>query len=118
MKVFHFKEVKAEPMHQGEEAKGVTMRWLISDKDGAPNFAMRMVEVEPGGFTPLHNHPWEHESFIIQGEGVLVGQEGEKPFSSEDVIYIPPDELHRFKNTSQEKLQFLCLIPWPQKDSK
>jgi len=118
MKVFHYNDVKAEPMHRGEEAKGVNMRWLISDKDGAPNFAMRMVEVEPGGHTPFHNHPWEHEAFILQGTGVLVGKEGEKPLAVGDVVYISPDEQHNFKNIGKEKLQFLCLIPWPQVEKK
>ena len=117
MKVFNYKNIKAEPMHGGEEAKGVSMRWLISDKDGAPTFAMRMVEVELEGYTPYHTHPWEHEVYILQGTGVVVGEEGEKPYSAGDVVYIPPNETHNFKNTGQEALQFLCLIPWPQKDS-
>lgn len=118
MKVFNYEDVKAEPMHGDEEAKGVSMRWLISDKDGAPTFAMRMVEVEPEGYTPFHTHPWEHEAFILQGTGVLVGKQGENPFSAGDVVFIPPNEHHNFKNTGKKVLQFLCLIPWPQKESK
>ena len=44
MKIVDYKEVKAEPV-DFEETKGVKVRWLISDKDKAPNFAMRMFEV-------------------------------------------------------------------------
>jgi quercetin dioxygenase-like cupin family protein len=113
MKVFNYKDVKAEPMHGEEEAKGVSMRWLISDKDGAPTFAMRMVDVEPDGHTPYHIHPWEHETFILKGTGVVKSEEGEKHFKAGDVVYIPPSEQHNFRNTGKETLQFLCLIPWP-----
>lgn len=113
MKVFNYKDIKAEPMHGEEEAKGVSMRWLISDKDGAPTFAMRMVHVEPDGHTPYHIHPWEHEVFVLQGTGVVKANEREKPFKAGDVVYIPPNEQHNFRNTGKEAIRFLCLIPWP-----
>ena len=47
MKIIDYKEVIAEVANM-EGAKGVKVRWLISDKDKAPNFAMRLFEVEPG----------------------------------------------------------------------
>ena len=50
-----------------EGAKDVEIRWLISKEDGAENFAMRMFELQPGGHTPLHTHPHEHEVFIVEG---------------------------------------------------
>lgn len=28
--------------------EGVVMRWVISEKDGAENFYMRIIEAEPG----------------------------------------------------------------------
>ncbi|MHC4706343.1 MAG: cupin domain-containing protein, partial [Planctomycetota bacterium] len=44
-----------------EGAKDVEIRWLISKEDGAEDIAMRMFELKPGGHTPLHTHPQEHE---------------------------------------------------------
>ena len=36
---------------------GTRMRWLIDDThDGAPVYALRMVEIEPGGHSPHHQH--------------------------------------------------------------
>ncbi len=94
-----------------EGAKDVEVRWLISKDDGAENFAMRMFELQPGGHTPLHTHPHEHEAFIIQGQGVFVYEGQEHKFSVEDVIFVPPNKEHRFKNTGDSVLRLLCIIP-------
>jgi quercetin dioxygenase-like cupin family protein len=94
-----------------EGAKGVEIRWLISKDDGAENFAMRMFEIQPGGHTPLHTHPQEHEVFVLEGEGVFVYEGQDHPFGPEHVIFVPPNEEHRFKNVGDSVLRMLCLIP-------
>jgi quercetin dioxygenase-like cupin family protein len=94
-----------------EGAKDTEIRWLISKEDGAENFAMRMFEIKPGGHTPLHTHPHEHEIFAVEGEGVFVYEEGEYPFSKDYVIFVPGGREHRFKNTGESVLRLLCLIP-------
>jgi quercetin dioxygenase-like cupin family protein len=110
MKVAHYKEIAPDPV--GEEgASGITVRWVISEKDGADNFSMRVFEVEPGGYSPYHKHPWEHEVFILEGRGSVVQGEKEVPFSKGDVIFIPPGEEHQIRNSSKETLEFICLIP-------
>jgi len=110
MKIVDYKEVKAEAV-DFEDAKDVKVRWLISDKDNAPNFAMRLFEVSPGGYSPLHTHNWEHEVFILEGEGVA--NDGEKEFKIKNgtVVYVAPEERHQFENTGSDILKFLCLIP-------
>ncbi len=113
MKKAHYREIPAASVSE-EGASGVTVRWVISKQDGAPTFSMRVFEVEPGGYTPHHNHPWEHEIFILEGEGALVQGEKQTPFSKGDVIYMPPDEQHQIRNTSAENLEFICLIPNPE----
>ena len=94
-----------------EGAKDVEIRWLISKEDGAENFAMRMFELQPGGHTPLHTHPHEHEVFVIEGHGVCVCEGREHEFDTEYVLFVPPDTEHRFKNTGDSLLRMLCLIP-------
>jgi quercetin dioxygenase-like cupin family protein len=110
MKITNFKDVKAEEVKE-PGSKGVTIRWLISQEDGAPNFAMRLFEVEPSGVTPYHKHSWEHEVFILEGRGILVTGEKDFPLKKGDSVFVPPDENHQFKNDSDEKLTFICLIP-------
>jgi len=110
MKVFNYDEVKAEKVTE-EGASKVTVRWLIDEKTGAKNFFMRMFEVKPGGYTPLHTHPWEHEIFVLEGEGTVVSEKGEQKVKPGNVIFIPPNEKHQLKNTGNQKFKFLCLIP-------
>jgi quercetin dioxygenase-like cupin family protein len=89
----------------------VWIRRLIGMSDGAPTFAMRLFEVEPGGYTPLHTHEHEHEVFIVSGRGVVKGPWGERGLVPDTVVFIPPREEHHFLNTDQEPLRFLCLVP-------
>ena len=110
MKIANFKDVKVEEIKE-PDSEGVTVRWLISQKDGAPNFAMRIFEVEPGGFTPYHKHFWEHEVFILEGRAVLVTEEKNHPLKKGDAVFVPSDENHQFKNDSDGKLTFICLVP-------
>jgi len=113
MKHIHYSEVKLEaPKEQG--AKGVMMRWMITKKDGAKNFAMRLFEVEPDGYTPLHQHDWEHEVFILEGNGIIKDKTNEEPFKPGDVLFVSPMEWHQFVNTSKKTLKFLCLIPYKE----
>ncbi|HEX4414050.1 MAG TPA: cupin domain-containing protein [Lacipirellulaceae bacterium] len=94
-----------------EGATGCKVRWLIGEKDNAPTFAMREFEVEPGGHTPKHFHDYEHEVYIIAGKGSIVDGDQEKPLSAGDVILVSPNDVHQFRNTGQEPMRFLCLIP-------
>ena len=115
MMIFDYQTVPAET--EAEGAKGVRVRWLITEKNGAPNFAMRHFEIEPGGYSPLHDHPWEHEVYILEGEGTIKSKEGSFPVTMGDVIFIAPNEKHQFNNDGNETLKFLCMIPKiPEKD--
>jgi quercetin dioxygenase-like cupin family protein len=110
MKVEKSSNIAKRPV-EAEGAKGTEIRWLISKEDGAENFAMRMFEIKPGGFTPLHKHRHEHEVFAAEGEGVLVYEGKEYQFGKGYVIFIPGDKEHQFKNKGDSVLKFLCLIP-------
>ena len=102
MKVSNYLET--EPT---EEVPGALKREVITEKDGAPNFAMRVIEVKPGGSSPSHSHPWEHEVFVLSGQGVVEGEQGESEIKKESVVYIAPDEKHCFVNNGNEPLRFV-----------
>jgi quercetin dioxygenase-like cupin family protein len=109
MKVKNYKDIELRPVPV-EGASGVNMRWLISQKE-APNFAMRLFEIEKNGHTPLHTHPNEHEVFILEGQGELIFENTKNPLETGYVVYVPPDKMHQFRNTGKSILKFLCLIP-------
>ena len=109
MKVFAYEKVEAKDADEG--ASKLKVRWLITKEMGAPNFAMRLFEMEPSGNSPLHAHPWEHEVFILEGEGVVVGEDRERMFRGGDVVFVAPNEKHQFKNNGSKTVKFLCLVP-------
>jgi len=109
MKIFHYRGVKAKDADEG--ASKLRARLLITKEMGAENFAMRLFEMEPSGYSPFHNHPWEHEVFILEGEGLLIGEESQRKFRAGDVIFIPPNEKHQFKNNREKTVKFLCIVP-------
>ncbi len=94
-----------------QELPGVVKREVINADDGAPNFCMRVFELEPGSSTPSHSHWWEHEVFVLSGRGVVVGEQGETHIAKDSVVFVPPDEHHYFVNNSNEILRFICVIP-------
>ena len=110
MKIEKSRKIKKSPVEM-DGAKDVDIRWLISEEDGAENFALRMFELQPGGHTPLHTHPQEHEVFIVQGQGTFVYEGQEYEFDAEHVIFVPPNKEHRFMNTGDSLLRMLCIIP-------
>jgi len=112
MKICDYRDVRLDEV--GEEgAEGVSVRWVISKEDGAENFSMRVFDVQPGGHTPHHKHKWEHEVFILDGEAMVVTEEGEKSAPAGSIVFVSPDEQHQFKNETNKVLRFICLIPNP-----
>jgi len=110
MKIFHYQDVEAKDAEEG--ASGLRVRWLITKKIGAENFAMRLFEMKAGGYSPLHVHPWEHEVFILEGEGLVNSETGQRKVRAGDVIFIPPNEKHQLKNNGEKTAKFLCLVPY------
>ncbi len=108
MKVINLKDVREEAV---EDGVNTTIRWLIDERIGAKNFAMRYFVIKKGGNTPLHTHDWEHEIFVIKGEGYLSDGRNKIKISQGDAIFIEPNELHQIVNEESESLEVICLIP-------
>lgn len=99
-----------------DDVKDTKIKVVVGEKEGAPNFIMRVFKVEPNGHTPLHSHDWEHENYILEGEGVLRNSKGEEiPIKKGDVVFVPPLEEHQYFNNSDKPLKFICLIPKTRK---
>ncbi len=108
--VGHAADVPAETV---AEAPGVAIRWLIAQKAGARNFAMRVIEVQPGAATPWHSHGTEHEAFVLDGEGVLRTLEGETPLAEDDYGFVSPGIWHQFINRGSGLFRFICVVTMP-----
>jgi len=107
------KQVSQVPANQVEVAgaSGTKIQWLLGSQDEPENFYMRLFELEPGGHTPRHDHPWEHEVFVLSGKGSVLTVEGQLPLARHSVVYVPSKVEHQFRNDGDEMLRFLCLVP-------
>jgi quercetin dioxygenase-like cupin family protein len=110
MKIRRADDVQAKPVEM-DGADGVQIRLLVHEAEGAPNFYMRQFDVEPGGHTPEHTHEWEHECYILAGQGEVLTPDGPSPVQAGDCLFVAPGDNHQFRNTGREPLKFLCLVP-------
>ena len=94
-----------------QELPGVIKREVACADKGAPNFCMRVFDVDPGSATPSHEHPWEHEIFVLSGQGLAVSEQGENKIAKDSVVFIPAGEHHCIQNNGNEVLRFICVIP-------
>ena len=69
MRIISYKEVEAKEAEGGCKFK---IRWL--NNEGSRNFAVRYIVIEPDGYSPHHSHPWEHEIFVLEGNGTAIGK--------------------------------------------
>ncbi|MFP4456893.1 MAG: cupin domain-containing protein [Clostridia bacterium] len=105
------KEVDVTPVELIGKAKS-TIKWAITQEDGAPNFEMRYISLSVGSTTPSHAHPWEHEVYVVKGEGFLRDKDSERKIKKDDFVFVSPNEKHQFINSSEsESLDFICVVP-------
>jgi len=96
----------------GPEAPGVTVRWVIdAEHDHAPHYALRVITVPVGSYTPHHTHNYEHENYILEGEGTVQIGDEVLPVKAGNIVYVPPAIKHQYRNTGNRPFKFLCGIP-------
>ena len=104
MKHISYTDVEGQKVEDGG-AHGVMIRTVIGEPDGAPNFSMRVISFETDGATPSHSHAWEHEVFIMKGNGRVEVDGKTVPLKPGDVVFIPANSQHRFQ--SDEPMEML-----------
>jgi ribonuclease HI len=73
-----------------------------------------LLEIEPGGFTPLSAHSEEHLMFVVAGTGELSGAVGGGPtvmLRPDTVIHTGHREVHQLRNSGKEVLRVLVSTP-------
>lgn len=94
-----------------KDIEGVRMKVLIGDEEGAPNFVMRVFDLEKGGHTAYHTHEWEHEVYVLEGNGAIMQKGAEFPIQKGTFALVKPDEEHQFVNKGRGHLRFICVVP-------
>jgi quercetin dioxygenase-like cupin family protein len=106
----HWTNVEARPVDM-EDAEGVQKRVIHGPAHGTPHVAMRVFTLAPGGHTPYHEHPFEHQNVVLEGTGVIRTPEGDHPVRAGSTALILPGEVHSFRNTGDGPFSFVCLVP-------
>ena len=94
-------------------AVGASKQVPLSREDGAPVYSYRVFTIEPGGNTPFHQHNYEHMNYVIEGDGFLVNEKGEKqPVKKGDFALVLPNEKHQYQNISDKNpFVMICGVP-------
>lgn len=88
-----------------------TARRVLIGADSAPNFAMRLFTIEPGGAMPKHTNTVEHEQFVVRGKATIGIGEDVHNVKKGDVVFIPGGVPHWYAAEGDEPFEFLCVVP-------
>jgi quercetin dioxygenase-like cupin family protein len=110
MIVGNTRELQAKVI-ESDLVKDVSMKVLVSPKEGWEGHVMRVFDVEAGGHTPKHSHPWPHINYVISGTGQVMIDGNIHELSAGSYAYVPSDTIHQFQNTSDDTLSFICIVP-------
>ena len=112
MKIISLSEVPKNKVNM-EGANGASKQVPLSVNDGAPIYSYRVFTIEGGGNTPYHQHNYEHMNYIIEGEGYLINESGEKlTLKKGDFALVNPNEKHQYRNASSEnEFIMICGVP-------
>ena len=97
------------------EVEGLTVRWGINKDQGATNFSMRLLELAPMKSTPMHQHDSEHEIYVLVGKGEVETPDKVLPIREGSIIYVAPNEIHKFNNTGASILRMVDAVMFPSK---
>ena len=103
-------EIKEKSINRSYR-EGVSIRYLVVEEFGAPNFEMRYFELEKGTATSLDVHTSEHEVFVVRGKGTLILKGKEYPLRPHDAVLIEPNEQHQFMHRGDGPFGFICMVP-------
>ncbi len=107
MSVKHIDDVKKDVVKAGIK---VSMQVLISSQEG-PHFAMRKFIFEPGGEMPKHTNAVEHEQLVLNGKARVGIGDDVYEVTKGDVLVIPANVPHWYKNIGVDNFEFLCMVP-------
>ncbi|GGJ12947.1 hypothetical protein GCM10008995_23490 [Halobellus salinus] len=92
-------------------AEGLRKGVLLGDGQGTPNFDMRRFVLEPGARVPRHTNEVEHEQFVVEGDYAVGIDEETHTVSAGDSLLIPAGVDHWYRNDTDTRGSFLCIVP-------
>lgn len=101
------------PSHnRGDGARTIP---LVAPSLGATTFISGITEFDPGVSIPFHSHNCEESVVLLEGEAIMDIDDLEYRLQPLDTTFIPPNVVHRFRNTSTtQPMKILWTYASPQ----
>jgi quercetin dioxygenase-like cupin family protein len=87
---------------------GDTYTILVTGKDTAGRYCLIDMYVPPAGGPPPHRHDFEESFMVLEGEIEATFRGLEQTIRAGQVINIPANAPHQFKNKSGQAARLLC----------
>lgn len=106
------KSLAPKPIERDVESfKNVKYYPLITSReDDAPNFSMRLFKIGPNGYTSSHKHSYEHEIYILEGDGFVYMGDDKIRIEKDNCFIIQPYEKHQLL-AGKNGMNVICLVP-------
>ena len=86
-------------------------RYIVTDNDTLKKLVTSTTELNPSHSTTGHSHAGQEEVYIFRsGSGEMEINEKRFEVNIGDIVFIEDGDFHRVHNTSDEKLEFVCVF--------
>src|SRR2546427_3121552 len=114
MKVVHRKDAKAL---KGD--KSLSYQVISPDNVGSRKFLATVVDIRPGGSTPVHEHRTvESMYYILEGRGEVTSGREHKILGPDTAGYFPAGSTHGIPNGGKNRLRYLSCPPPPYENQE
>lgn len=103
--------IKNNQIDKLDFGSGLVLKVFFDEENGARNFSLGTVTIEPNCETSMHTRTVEEVIYMISGEGEVVTEEGERyTLLSGDSILIPAGISHKHVNSSEKSLEQMWIF--------
>ena len=86
-------------------------RYIVTDNDTLKRLVTSTTELNASHSTTGHSHDGQEEVYIFRsGSGEMEINEKRFEVNAGDIIFIEDGDFHRVHNTSDAKLEFVCVF--------
>src|SRR5215212_8104633 len=101
-------------IRDGEIARspGGTLKFEGADYGGEVSFFL--VYNVPGAGPALHKHPYSETWIVRSGRALMTAGDEQLEAGPGDIIVVPAETPHKFKNIGTERLDIICIHAAPR----
>ncbi len=100
--------------HEAFEVLGIKLEWKLRANDTQDSYCVLAATVPPGAGVPVHQHPQQEAFVVLEGAPEFsLGPMKPEWYAAKpgDLVNIPPDIYHGFRNTTESDVRVLIFFP-------